>query len=114
MQVQAISKSVRIAPRKVRLVAEMLRNKSAEEALRVLTLTNKRAASFLEKTLKSAIANAINNAKADKDNLMIKSVEVSEGTAMKRFHPSTRGRVHPYKKRSSNIKITLEAYGTKN
>lgn len=108
MQVQAHSKSVRIAPRKIRLIADLIRNKTTEEALRVLTLISKRAVKPIEKTLKSAIANAINNAKADKNNLIIKYVEISEGPVMKRFHPSTRGRVHPYKKRSSNIKIVLE------
>lgn len=108
MQLQAQSKSLRIAPRKVQLVAALIRNKKAEEALRTLTLTHKRAVKPLEKLLKSAIANALHNAKANKDSLMVKSVEVSNGPALKRFHPSTRGRVHPYKKRSSHIRIVLE------
>lgn len=108
MQIQAISKENRMAPRKVRIVADLIRNLSVNEAFNKLSLTNKRSVKTLEKTLKSALANAVNNAKADKENLVIKSVEVSEGPALKRFHPSTRGRVHPYKKRTSNIKIVLE------
>jgi large subunit ribosomal protein L22 len=67
------------------------------------------------KTLKSAVANAKNNAKLDEANLVIKAIEVSEGPAFKRFRPSTRGRVHPYKKRTSNITVILEdKNGTKN
>lgn len=117
MQIQAVSKSVRVAPRKMRLIADLIRNKTTKEALSTLVLIAKRAALPVAKTLKSAISNAIHNGKANEDNLIIKSVEVTEGLAMKRFHPSTRGRVHPYKKRGSNIKIVLEersAHGTKN
>lgn len=108
MQYIAQSKSVRMTPRKVRLVASLIRNKKAQHALDSLSLINKRAVLPLKKTLKSAIFNAVNNFKANKDVLMIKSIEVSEGPFLKRFRPSTRGRVHPYKKRSSHIKIVLE------
>ena len=68
----------------------------------------KRGALSVLKTLKSAVGNAINNAKLKEEDLVIKAIEISEGQALKRFHPSTRGRIHPYKKRASNIKITLE------
>jgi len=108
MQYIAISKSVKISPRKVRLIADSIRNLSLEKALDVLSLERKRPASVLFKTLKSAKANALNNGKANEEKLYIKSLEVSEGSAFKRFRPSTRGRVHPYKKRTSNIKIVLE------
>ena len=107
MEFIAQSKSVRMTPRKVRLVADLIRNKKAEQALTMLSLLNKRAALPIQKTLKSAIANAVNNAKAERAGLMIKSVEVGQGPFLKRFRPSTRGRAHPYKKRSSHIKITL-------
>lgn len=108
MEIRAIAKSVRISPRKVRLIAATVRNKPAAQALRILSLIPKRAATPLEKTLKSAMANAVHNAKANGDALVIKKIEISEGQALKRFHPSTRGRVHPYKKRSSHIEIVLE------
>ncbi len=108
MEIRAESKSVKISPRKIQLVADTIRNLSAIEALRVLAVLPKRASKALEKTLKSAIANAVHNAKVKEDGLRIKSIEVFEGVAMKRFRPSTRGRVHPYKKRSSHIKIVLE------
>lgn len=101
--------SVRVAPRKVRLVADAIRKLSLEEALRSLTVIKNRGSVSLEKTLKSAIANAINNNKLKQEALKIKSIDVSESPSYKRFHMSTRGRVHPYKRRGSNIKIVLEA-----
>ncbi len=108
MQVQAISKSVHISPRKVRLVADTIRTLSIEHALASLKTTPKRAAWALHKTLSSAVANATNNAKLDPTSLKIVRIDVSDGQALKRFHPSTRGRVHPYKKRSSHIRIIIE------
>lgn len=108
MQVVARIKEVRISTRKVRLVADAVRNLSVQEALDALSVIEKRGANDLEKVLKSAIANAVNNSKLDRANLKIVAIDVNEGTALKRFHPSTRGRVHPYKKRSSSIRIVLE------
>lgn len=109
MEIVAVSRSVRISSRKVRLVADAIRNKSATQALNALTLIKKRGASSLYKTLKSAIANAVNNAKLKEDSLVVKSINIDAGPFLKRYRPSTRGRVHPYKKRSSHIKIILEA-----
>lgn len=108
MEVQAISKSVKISPRKVRLVVDEMKNASLQDALRTLSLARKRAALAIEKTLRSAIANATHNAGLKEEMLVIKKIEVTEGAAIKRFHPSTRGRVHPYKKRSSHIRVILE------
>ena len=107
MEYTAVAKSIRMGPRKVRLIADSIRKiDSIDKSLNILSLLKKRAASPIEKTLKSAVANAINRG-AKKENLFIKSIEITEGPALKRFKPSTRGRVHPYKKRSSHIKITL-------
>jgi large subunit ribosomal protein L22 len=108
MQVRAIAKSVKMSPRKVRLIADAIRSLTIEEALLVLDATQKRASAPIAKTLLSAVANAVANNNLDKDNLMIESVMVNEGQAMKRFHPSSRGRVHPYKKKSSHITIVLK------
>ncbi|MDP3988507.1 MAG: 50S ribosomal protein L22 [Candidatus Levybacteria bacterium] len=110
MEVVAKSKSVRISPRKIRLIADSIRNMEVKKALDSLSLLNKRGAIPLWKTLKSAVANAVNNAKLKEEGLFIKSIEVDGGPVLKRFRPSTRGRVHPYKKRASHIKITLEAH----
>jgi large subunit ribosomal protein L22 len=109
MDIIAKAKSIRISPRKVRLVADGIRNLSLDKALNVLSMTQKRGASVLNGVLKSAIGNAINNSKKSADSLKIKAIEVWDGPAIKRFHASTRGRAHPYKKRSSHIKIILEA-----
>lgn len=108
MEIAARSKTARISSRKVRLVADLIRNKPVQQALNTLSLIRKRGATVLIKLLESAVANAVNNAKQNKDLLFIKRIEVTQGAFLKRFHPSTRGRVHPYKKRSSHIKIVLE------
>lgn len=108
MQITAVAKQVRMSPRKVRLVADMIRKMSIDEAVAALDATPKRAGVPIYKALNSAIANAVNNAKLDKAMLEIEGIYISEGPALKRFHPSTRGRVHSYKRRSSNIRITLK------
>lgn len=107
MNIQAVAKNVRVSPRKVRLVADAIRNMGVIEAMNLLQVTHKQAADPLAKTLKSAVANAITNAKLDAANLVVGSVMVNEGPAYKRFRPSTRGRIHPYKKRGSNITIVV-------
>lgn len=108
MEIIATSRSVRVAPRKVRLVADAIRKLSLDEALRSLAILKNRGSVSLEKTLKSAIANAVNNNNLKQESLKIKSIDILEAPSYKRFHPSTRGRVHPYKRRGSHIKIVLE------
>lgn len=107
MEISAFTKAATVAPRKVRIVADTIRKLKLEDALRTLAFMEKRGASVLEKTLKSAVANA-KNRNVKEETLTIKSIDVLEGTPFKRFHPSTRGRVHPYKKRTSHIRIILE------
>lgn len=106
MEITAFSKSVQVAPRKVRLIADAVRKQSIENALVSLVVLKKRGSDVLEKTLRSAVANAVNR-NLLKESLYIKSIDVLEGPAYKRFHPSTRGRVHPYKKRTTHIRIVL-------
>ena len=107
MNVKAVAKNIRISPRKVRLVADAIRNLSVDQALKILEAAEKQAAKPLIKALKSAVANAVNNAKLDAANLAIASLQISQGQALKRFRPSTRGRIHPYKKRGSTITVVL-------
>jgi large subunit ribosomal protein L22 len=108
MEVRAIAKSVRISPRKLRLVADSMRNMQIEDANRMLEVTHKRAAKIFQKALRSAVANAVNNAKLETNNLLIARVMVNDAPAFKRFRPSTRGRIHPYKKRGSHLTIVLK------
>ena len=108
MEIIASTKSARVAPRKVRLVADSIRKLSLEEALKALSVLKNRGGVPLEKTLKSAIANALNNNKLTQEVLKIKSIDVLEAPSYKRYHPSTRGRTHPYKRRGSHITVTLE------
>lgn len=108
MEITAVSRSVRISPRKVRLVADAVSEMSIDKAITALDVIKKRGAVALSKTLKSALANAVNNAKLDKQNLIISYIDITEGPSLKRYHPSTRGRIHPYKKRSSHIRVVLK------
>jgi large subunit ribosomal protein L22 len=111
MEIIAVSKSARVAPRKVRLVADAIRKLSIEDALKALSVLKNRGGRPLEKTLKSAIANALANKNLKQEVLRIKMIDVLEAPAYKRYHPSTRGRVHPYKRKGSHIKIVLETKG---
>ncbi|MBI2443039.1 MAG: 50S ribosomal protein L22 [Candidatus Levybacteria bacterium] len=109
MQIIAESNSVTISPRKVRLVADAIRHLTLTEAMQLLSLTPKRASRPMQKVLQSAIANAVNNKRLSQDTLSLKAIEVMEGPVMKRYHPSTRGRIHPYKKQTSHIRVVLES-----
>lgn len=108
MEIIAKTNSIKISTRKVRLVADSVRGMSIKNALNTLSLTDKRAARSIVKTIESAIANAKHNAHINVDNLFLHRLEVNEGAFLKRFRPSTRGRVHPYKNRSSHITVILK------
>lgn len=105
---KATAKSVKVSTRKVRIVADAIRNMSVVDAMRTLTLTKKHGASVLEKALESAVANAVNNNRLQAENLVIGELIVNEGQFLKRFHASTRGRVRPYKKRTTHITVVLK------
>jgi large subunit ribosomal protein L22 len=109
MLIKAESKFIRTSARKLRLVADLVRHQSPEEAVTVLTHLRKRAATPLLKTLKQALANAVNNHNLPKDTLLIQSIEVNEGPTYKRWQPVSRGRAHSIFKRTSHIKIVLKS-----
>jgi len=109
MQYVAESKNIKMSPRKVRLVAEGIKKFNILSALSYLNLSGKRAAIPVRKTIESAIANAVNNFKAKKEDLFIKEIQIGEGVSYKRYHYAARGRVRPYKKRTSHVKVVLEA-----
>lgn len=107
MEAYAIAKGVRIAPRKARLVIDLIRGKSVEEADKILRNINKEAARLSRKVLVSAVANAENNLGLNKENLIVKEAIVNEGQTMKRMKFGSRGHVDPIKKRTSHIKIVV-------
>lgn len=104
METWTIQKYIHSTPRKLRLVADMVRNLNPEKALETLRFTKKMAA----KDLSSAIQTALANAKVrGMEEVSFKSVEINEGPKMRRMRPGTRGRGKPYKKRLAHIKIVL-------
>ena len=107
MEARAIAKTVRIAPRKARLVIDLIRGKSVVEADKILSNINKEAARISKKVLTSAVANAENNLGLDKNNLYVKEIYVNEGQTMKRARMGSRGHVDPIKKRTSHITVVV-------
>lgn len=108
MEITTEIKYIRISPRKLRLLADGLRGLSLQEALDRLQFIGKSAASPLFKSIKSAIANAQNNAKLDIEDLKIKTLEISGGSAFKRWRPVARGQAHSFRRRTSHIRLILE------
>jgi large subunit ribosomal protein L22 len=107
MQAKAVARTVRIAPRKVRLVVDLIRGKQVGEAVSVLRLTNKAASPVVEKVLKSAIANAEHNYEMDVNSLVVTEAFVDEGPTLKRFRPRAMGRASQINKRTSHITIVV-------
>lgn len=102
-------KNYRQSPRKVRLVADLVRGKRAEHALGILSALPKRASEPMQKLIKSAIANATHNAGASAGDLVISKIEVNGGIVFKRFMPRARGRASAIRKKTSIVTLTLSA-----
>jgi len=107
MEVQAIYKHARMSPRKVGEVTSQIQGKTASEALDLLRFIPRKSARLVEKTLKSAVANATNNANLAADKLRVKEAVANEGSRLKRFQPKARGSAGPILKRMSHIRIVL-------
>lgn len=107
MEAKAITRYVRLSPRKARLVADIVRGKSALEALDILEFTNKKAARFIKKTLASAIANASNNFSMNEEKLVISSIMIDEGPALKRVSPRAMGRADIIRKPTAHIMVAV-------
>ena len=107
MEVSAKLSGATISAQKARLVADQIRGKSAEEALDILTFSNKKAADLLLKLLNSAIANAEHNEGADVDELKVSSIFVNEGRTLKRLKPRAKGRADRILKRSCHITVKV-------
>lgn len=105
----ARANNVRIAPNKVRVVLDQIRGKDVEEAKGILMYTNKIAAEKLQKLLKSAVANAVNNNGMAVEDLYVAECSANQGVTLKRYRPRGRGSASPINKRTSNIEIVVKA-----
>lgn len=104
---KAFLKNYRQAPRKVRLVADMVRGKRVGAALAMLSFAQKRAAPGLRKLILSAVANAKQQGVSDTDALRIKDIRVDKGFTFTRYHPGFGGRATPINKESSHVTVAL-------
>jgi large subunit ribosomal protein L22 len=105
--VKASLRELRLAPRKVALVAALVRGRTVDDALIILEHTPKRAAKPLAKLIASARANATNNHGLRAENLRIETLSVTAGPRLKRYRPVSRGMAHPFQKRTSHIFIEI-------
>ncbi|MBP9760636.1 MAG: 50S ribosomal protein L22 [Candidatus Magasanikbacteria bacterium] len=108
METQAQLKQLRMSPRKVRLLVDMVRGMKAVDAVVQLTYSKKSAAKPVKKLIESAMANAEHNHKIEKSTLVVKRAFVNEGDALKRWMPRAMGRATPLRKRASHITVILE------
>ncbi len=107
MEVRSITRFVRISPLKVRDVVREIRGLPVSQALDILNFTPKKAAFLVNKTLRSAIANAENNHSLAADRLVVKEAQVGEGPRLSRFKPAARGSAHPIQRRCSHIRLVV-------
>ncbi|MDR1012961.1 MAG: 50S ribosomal protein L22 [Lactobacillales bacterium] len=104
---KATARTVRISPRKTRLVIDLIRGQNIADALAILKFTPNKAATIIEKVLNSAIANAENNFDLDKEDLYVSKAYVNEGPTMKRIRPRAKGSASPINKRTSHITVIV-------
>jgi len=107
MEVAATLKGARLSAQKARLVADQIRGKAVEDALNILTFSNKKAAEIVKKILESAIANAEHNEGADVDELKVSTVFVNEAVTLKRIRPRAKGRADRIFKRTCHITVKV-------
>lgn len=108
MEVRSITRQVRMAPRKARLVADLIRGKQVEDALSLLRFSQKKAAHVFAKTLQAAIANATDLQNVDPDVLYVKQATVDGGATFRRFRPRAHGRATPIRKRTSHFTVVVD------
>jgi len=104
---KAVAKYVRIAPRKLRIVINLIRGKSVNEAFAILKYTPKVGSEVIEKVLRSAVANAEHNYDMNVDKLVVSNAFVNQGPTMKRIHPRSRGQAFKILKRSSHVTVAV-------
>lgn len=108
MEARATARYRRVSPQKARLVADMIRNKPAYEALQVLELMPKKGARIIKKVLDSALANAEENISLDVDSLYVKKIFVDQGPQLKRWRPRAMGRAYGIRHKLSHITVVLD------
>ncbi|MGI6129939.1 MAG: 50S ribosomal protein L22 [bacterium] len=107
MEAKAVARYVRIAPRKARVVMDLIRGKSVQEALGILRFIPKKGSRIIEKVLTSAVANAQNNLDLDPAELYVVKASVDEGPTLKRYRPRRMGQAFPILKRTSHITVVV-------
>ena len=112
MEVRAVSRYVRVSPRKARVVVDLVRGKSVEQAREILAFTNRAVAETVEKTLNSAVANAEHNNHLRGDSLVIKAAYVDEGPTLKRIRPRAKGSASRINKRTSHRERRHKVHGS--
>ncbi|WP_425059814.1 50S ribosomal protein L22 [Sporomusa carbonis] len=108
MEAKAIARHIRIAPRKIRIVIDLIRGKNVGEAFAILKHTPKVGAEVVEKVLKSAVANAGNNYDMNTDALYVSQAFVDQGPTLKRIHPRSRGQAFKILKRTSHVTLVVK------
>lgn len=106
-KITATAKGIRLTPRKVGLVASLVRGRTVADALTILQYTNKRPAKSIAKVIASAKANAVNNHRMVESSLTISQLQVASGPRLRRYNPAAYGRALPYLKRSSHVLVEL-------
>jgi large subunit ribosomal protein L22 len=107
LEAKAVEKYIRMSPRKIKYVVDMIKSKNIEDAVDVLSLTPKKAAPILKKAIQSAVANATENHKMKEEDLFISKILVSEGPTLKRIKPRARGRATRIRKRTSHLSVYI-------
>jgi large subunit ribosomal protein L22 len=107
-EAKSIAKYIRIAPRKVRIVMDLIRGKNVGEAFAILKFTPKVGSEVIEKVLKSAVANAEHNYDLNADKLYVSAAYVDQGPTLKRIHPRSRGQAFKILKRSSHVTVVVK------
>ncbi|ABV33150.1 MULTISPECIES: 50S ribosomal protein L22 [Pseudothermotoga] len=113
IEIKAVAKFLRASPRKVRSVANTIRGKSVSEAFQVLEMSPKKAARLIEKVLRSAVANAENNANLSSDSLYISRCFVDDGPRYKRIWPRGRGRADIIQRRMCHVTVAVKSIEAK-
>jgi large subunit ribosomal protein L22 len=108
MEVKASLKNARVGAQKARLVADAIRGKDVNDAVRILTFMPKKTAYFMKKLVESAVANAEQKKVIDLDNLFVKVVLVDKGPDLKRYRPRAQGRAFQIRKKTSHISLVLD------